>query len=198
MGRRRRQLPLLPPCRDFAALGGSVTVAAFMFAIKEFPQLCTKTSRVRPDAIAGMYQKSALSFHPVCGCRLSSCSVLKNWLENVKQEVRKFDTSLQWHQISLSCFSLISSAFQPLAKSEIRLLWLRRSSVCFSSSHCLFRSRHHHNGACHQRMRRRRRVVLPEVLSLKHKSRILGQCSNPVSGSRKSKASSPWVKQQRV
>ena len=38
----------------------------------------------------------------------------------------------------------------------------------------------------------------PEVLALKHKSRILGQWSNPVSGSRKSQASSPWAKQHRV
>ena len=34
-----------------------------------------------------------------------------------------------------------------------------------------------------------------EVLALKHKSRILGQWSYPVSGSRKSPASSPWAKQ---
>ena len=31
-----------------------------------------------------------------------------------------------------------------------------------------------------------------EVLALKDESRILGQWSNPVSGSRKSQASSPW------
>ena len=37
-----------------------------------------------------------------------------------------------------------------------------------------------------------------EVLALKHKSRILGQWSNPVSGLRKSPASSLWVKQHRV
>ena len=32
------------------------------------------------------------------------------WLENAKQEVWKCYTSLQWHQILLSCFSLISPA----------------------------------------------------------------------------------------
>ena len=37
-----------------------------------------------------------------------------------------------------------------------------------------------------------------EFLALKHESRILGQWSNPASGSRKSKTSSPWVKQHRV
>ena len=37
-----------------------------------------------------------------------------------------------------------------------------------------------------------------EVLALKHESRILGQLSNPVSGSRKSHASSPWAEQHRV
>ena len=36
-----------------------------------------------------------------------------------------------------------------------------------------------------------------EVLALKHESRIFGQWSNPVSGSRKSQASSPWAKQHR-
>ena len=35
----------------------------------------------------------------------------------------------------------------------------------------------------------------PEVLDLKRESRILKQWSNPVSGSRKSKGSSPWAKQ---
>ena len=35
-----------------------------------------------------------------------------------------------------------------------------------------------------------------EVLALKPESRILGQCSNLVSGSRMSQASSPWAKQQ--
>ena len=38
----------------------------------------------------------------------------------------------------------------------------------------------------------------PEVFALKHESRILGQWSNPVSGSRKSQASSPWAKQYRL
>ena len=37
-----------------------------------------------------------------------------------------------------------------------------------------------------------------ETLALKHESRILGQWSNPVSGSRKSQASSPWVKQHKL
>ena len=37
-----------------------------------------------------------------------------------------------------------------------------------------------------------------EVLALKHRSRILGQWSKPVSGSRKSQASSLWAKQHRV
>ena len=37
-----------------------------------------------------------------------------------------------------------------------------------------------------------------KVLALKHESRILGQRSNPVSGSRKSQASSPWAKQNRA
>ena len=35
----------------------------------------------------------------------------------------------------------------------------------------------------------------PEVLALKHESRIRGQSSNPVCGSRNSVASSPWAKQ---
>ena len=38
----------------------------------------------------------------------------------------------------------------------------------------------------------------PEVLALKHESKILGQWSNPESCSRKSQASSPWAKQHRV
>ena len=38
----------------------------------------------------------------------------------------------------------------------------------------------------------------PEVLPLKHESRILGQWSYPVCGSRKSNTSSPWAKQHRV
>ena len=38
----------------------------------------------------------------------------------------------------------------------------------------------------------------PEVIALKHESRILGQLSNPVSGSRKSQSSSPWAKHHRV
>ena len=62
--------------------------------------------RVISGAIAGMYRKSAVYFHPVCWCRLSSCSGLKNWLENAKQGMRK---SLQWHPILLSCFSIKSS-----------------------------------------------------------------------------------------
>ena len=37
-----------------------------------------------------------------------------------------------------------------------------------------------------------------EILVLKHDSRILGQWSNPVVGSWKSQASSPWAKQHRV
>ena len=37
----------------------------------------------------------------------------------------------------------------------------------------------------------------PEVLALKHESRILRQWSNPVSGSRKTQASCPWAKQHR-
>ena len=37
-----------------------------------------------------------------------------------------------------------------------------------------------------------------EVLPLKHERRILGQWSNPVSGSRKSQASSPWAQQHTV
>ena len=36
-------------------------------------------------------------------------------------------------------------------------------------------------------------IIRPEVLALKHESRILGQWSNPVSGSRKSQASSSWA-----
>ena len=39
---------------------------------------------------------------------------------------------------------------------------------------------------------------LAEVLTLRHESRIFGQWSNPVSGSRKSQASSPWSKQHRA
>ena len=38
----------------------------------------------------------------------------------------------------------------------------------------------------------------PEILALKNKSSILGKWSNPVSGARKSQASSPWAKQHRV
>jgi len=57
-----------------------------------------------------MYQKYALSFHPVCGRhRLSSCSALKNWLKDEKHEVQKAYTSLHWHQKLLSCFSFKSS-----------------------------------------------------------------------------------------
>ena len=41
-------------------------------------------------------------------------------------------------------------------------------------------------------------LLLAEVLALKHMSMILGQWSNPVSGSRKGQASSPWAKQHRV
>ena len=63
-------------------------------------------TRVRSDSIAGEHQKSSLSFHPVFGCCLSHCSVLKYWFENEKQEVQKSYTSLLWHQILLSCFSL--------------------------------------------------------------------------------------------
>ena len=37
-----------------------------------------------------------------------------------------------------------------------------------------------------------------KFLALEHESRILGQWSNPVSGSRKSRYSSPWAKQHRV
>ena len=36
-----------------------------------------------------------------------------------------------------------------------------------------------------------------EVLALQHESGKLGQWSNPVSGSRKSQASSPWAKQEK-
>ena len=36
---------------------------------------------------------------------------------------------------------------------------------------------------------------IPEILALKDESRILGQWFDPVSGSRKSQASSPWAKQ---
>ena len=42
------------------------------------------------------------------------------------------------------------------------------------------------------------RLYLIEVLALMHESRILRQWSNPVSGSRKSQASSPWSKQHRA
>ena len=42
------------------------------------------------------------------------------------------------------------------------------------------------------------RVAGPEVFALNQESRILGKWSNPVSGSRKSQASSPWAKQHRV
>ena len=38
----------------------------------------------------------------------------------------------------------------------------------------------------------------PDVPDLKHESRILGQWSNPVCGSWKSQASSPWAKQHRA
>ena len=41
-------------------------------------------------------------------------------------------------------------------------------------------------------------LLRPEVLALKHESRIIGQPSNPVFGSRKSQASSPWAKQHIV
>ena len=37
-----------------------------------------------------------------------------------------------------------------------------------------------------------------EALVVKHESRILGQWSNPVSGSRKSQDSYPWSKQHRA
>ena len=48
-------------------------------------------------------------FHPVCGLCLSSYPEFKYELKNEKQEVPKSYTSLQWHQILLSCFTLISS-----------------------------------------------------------------------------------------
>ena len=41
-------------------------------------------------------------------------------------------------------------------------------------------------------------LLLPEILALKHESRILGQWSNPVCGTSKSQASSPWAKQHRA
>ena len=40
-------------------------------------------------------------------------------------------------------------------------------------------------------------VFAPEILALKHESRILVQWSNHAYGSRKSQASSPWAKQHR-
>ena len=39
---------------------------------------------------------------------------------------------------------------------------------------------------------------VPEVLALKHESRILGQRSNPVYGSLKSQVGSPWAKQRQA
>ena len=41
-------------------------------------------------------------------------------------------------------------------------------------------------------------TLAAEVLALKQKSRILRHSSNPVCGSRKSQASSPWAKQHRA
>ena len=41
-------------------------------------------------------------------------------------------------------------------------------------------------------------IILPEVLALNQESRILGQWSNPLSGTRKSQARSPWAKQRSV
>ena len=38
----------------------------------------------------------------------------------------------------------------------------------------------------------------PEILPLKHRSRILGQWANPVSGSRKSQANTPSAKHHRA
>ena len=49
-----------------------------------------------------------------------------------------------------------------------------------------------------RRRERRREGVILKVLAPKHESRILRQRSNPVSGSRKSKASSLWAKQHRA
>ena len=41
-------------------------------------------------------------------------------------------------------------------------------------------------------------LLQAEILVLKQESSILGQWSNPESGSRKSQANSPWAKQHRV
>ena len=79
--------------------------------------------RVRSSAIAGMYQKSTLSFHPVCGHCLSSRSVLKKWLENEKQEGLKSYTALQWHRILLSWLSLKLSGHVTVVETRDKTEW---------------------------------------------------------------------------
>ena len=43
--------------------------------------------------IFGHCDDPALPFHPVCGCGISSCSVLKYWLENEELEVAMSEKS---------------------------------------------------------------------------------------------------------
>ena len=68
-----------------------------------------------------MYQKSALSFCTVCGRHLSSCSVLKYWLENEEPEVWNAYTSRQCLRILLSWFRTRMSGMQPNAAQDFPL-----------------------------------------------------------------------------
>ena len=88
-----------------------------------------RSTRVRSGTFVGVCQKYSLYFHPVCGHRLSPCSVLKNWLEKVKQGVKKYHTSLQWHPILLSRFSLKSFDVRVLHTTRKELIERRQSMV---------------------------------------------------------------------
>ena len=68
-----------------------------------------------------MYLKSALAFHPVCGGRLAFCSVLKNWLENVKQEVQKFIHLVMASDLTLVLLTCI--IWEAAAASHVGLEW---------------------------------------------------------------------------
>ena len=57
------------------------------------------STRVGFPDIVWIHKKSV----QVCGCCLSSCSVLKYWLENEKQDIRHLYTSQQYLRILLSC-----------------------------------------------------------------------------------------------
>ena len=60
--------------------------------------------------ILGHCNNPALPVCPVCGCGISSCSVLKYWLENEKQEVSN-DLTLAVLVIILGCFTLLEGVY---------------------------------------------------------------------------------------